>query len=260
MRTNYFMLLIVGIVILSSCSLRKRITYFQGEQGNTNEISRTYTPRLKADDLLSIIVSADDAATAEPFNIIDRDAPTVRGNSGYTTGAPASSGYLIDSAGMIEMPIIGELKVGGLNRMEATKLIQNKLTEYLTNPIVQIRIVNFKVTVLGDVRSPGTFTIPNERITILEAIGLAGDLTITGNRKNVKVVRNDGKRDFQTVIDLTSQEVFNSPVYYLEQNDIVYIEPNAGARTQSTVWAKVGTFFVSITSVVVSTIAVLTNK
>lgn len=259
MRTNYYIFVFAGVLLITSCGLRKKITYFQGDQNNSQEVSRTYTPRLKADDLLSIVVSADDPATAEPFNIIDRDAPTVRGNSGYSTGAPASSGYLIDSAGIIEMPIIGELKVGGLNRMEATKLIQEKLSEYLINPIVQIRIVNFKITVLGDVRSPGTFTIPNERITILEAIGLAGDLNITGNRKNVKVVRNDGKRDSQTVIDLTSQEVFNSPVYYLEQNDIVYIEPNAGARTQSTVWAKVGTFFVSITSVVVSTIAVLTN-
>lgn len=98
-----------------------------------------------------------------------------------------------------------------------------------------------------------------ERITILEAIGLAGDLTITGNRKNVRVIRNDGAKEKHYIVDLTSQEIFTSPVYYLDQNDVVYVEPNAGARTQSTVWAKAGTFFVSVSSVIVSTIAVITK-
>lgn len=259
MSARKYLVVLVGLLLMNSCGLRKKITYFQGDETSTTSVSRSYTPVFKADDLLSILVTADDPETAEAFNLNDAPAIPTRGNSGYQTGAPSLVGYLIDSDGNIEMPVIGKVKVGGLNRMEATALIQEKLAEYLTNPIVQIRILNFKITVLGDVRSPGTFTIPNERITILEAIGLAGDLTITGNRKNVKVIRNDETAETQTVIDLTSQDVFNSPVYYLDQNDIVYIEPNAGARTQSTVWAKVGTFFVSITSVVVSTIAVITK-
>lgn len=258
MRIQQFAVLMTTILLLSACGLRKKITYFQGDSAESSSISKSYTPTFKADDLLTIVVSADDLMTAEPFNLVEKGNTAIRGNSGYVTGAPAPASYLINSDGMIEMPIIGEINVLGMSRTEATSLIQEKLTEYLTNPIVQIRIVNFKVTVLGDVRNPGTFTIPNERITILEAIGLAGDLTITGNRQNVKVIRNDGETDTQIVIDLTSQDVFNSPVYYLDQNDIVYIEPNAGARTQSTVWAKVGTFFVSITSVIVSTIAVIT--
>lgn len=261
MRIRKIHILFIGIFLLSACGLKKKVTYFQGEGTESSTVKRSYTPVFKSDDLLSIVVSADDPETAIQFNLVEPVSSTMqRGNAGYSTGAPALRGYLLDSAGFVEMPVLGKVKLGGLNRMEASNLLREKLKEYLTNPIVQIHILNFKVTVLGDVRSPGTFNIPNERITILEAIGLAGDLTITGNRKSVKVIRNEGGVETQTIVDLTSQDVFNSPVYYLDQNDVVYIEPNAAARTQSTIWAKTGTFFVSISSVIVSTIAVLTNK
>lgn len=249
---------LIAMLLISSCGLKKKLVYFQGE--DQIELSRySYTPVFKADDLLQITVTADDPETALPFNQADPSAGLVRGNLGYSTGAPVTTGYLIDSTGQVNMPVIGKVKVLGLNRVEATQLIEDKLKQYLSNPVVQIRIMNFRVTVLGDVRTPGTFTIPNERITILEAIGLAGDLTITGNRKSVTVIRNEGDSEKQFKIDLTSKEIFNSPVYYLDQNDVVYVEPNAGARTQSTVWAKAGTFFVSVSSVIVSTIAVITK-
>lgn len=257
-KINTLIVGVVALLLVSSCGLKKKILYFQGE--DQIEFSKnSYTPIFKADDLLQITVTADDPETAIPFNLADPSAGMQRGNLGYTTGAPVTSGYLIDSTGMINMPIVGKVTVLGLSRIEATSLIESKLKPYLSNPVVQVRIMNFRVTVLGDVKSPGTFTIPNERITILEAIGLAGDLSITGNRKSVVVIRNEGTTEKQYKIDLTSKDIFKSPVYYLDQNDVVYVEPNAGARTQSTVWAKAGTFFVSVSSVIVSTIAVITK-
>jgi len=157
------------------------------------------------------------------------------------------------------MPFIGEIKLGGLNRMEAIQLIQSKLSEYLKNPVVQIQILNYKVTVLGDVRAPGTYKIPNERITLLEAIGLAGDLKMTGQRTNVLVIRDINGRKAEYRIDLTSQDLFNSPVYYLSQNDVVYVEPNVTARTESTIWRTTGPIFISLTSLIVTTITLLTR-
>lgn len=245
------------LLALAGCNLDKKIVYFQDGSDSDVVVERKYTPIFKPNDLLSIVVTGDDMAVVEPFNLKDSPAIMQPTNSGYSSGAPAKSGYLLDADGVIRMPILGAINLKGLDRIQAAKLIEDKLQKYITNPVVHIRILNFKVTVLGDVRNPGTFSIPNERITLLEAIGLAGDLNITGNRKSVKVIRNDGDSERQYTIDLTSQSLFSSDVYYLDQNDVVYVEPNAAARTQSTVWAKTGPFFISISSLVVSTLAII---
>lgn len=254
---------IVGItlitLILSACNLDKKIVYFQSDEKETTNVSRTYAPIFKVNDLLSIVVTADNLDAAIPFNMQDSPIVVQPTNSGYSSGAPAKSGYLIDSNGNIKMPVLGELQVLGMTRSAAAKMIEEKLMQYLTNPIVNIRVLNFKITVLGDVKSPGTFSIPNERITLLEALGLAGDLNITANRKNIKVIRNDGSTEKHYSIDLTSQELFISDVYFLDQNDVVYVEPNTAAMTQSTLWAKTGPFFISFSSLIVSTIAILTK-
>lgn len=141
--------------------------------------------------------------------------------------------------------------------MQVVDTIQQLLTGYLKDPTVQIQIQNFKVTVLGDVKAPGTFKIPNERITVLEAIGLAGDLKMTGVRKNVLVIRDSSgiKQEFR--IDLTKKDVFQSPVYYLKQNDVIYVQPNAAGRSEGTVWKTTGTIFISLTSLVVTTLALI---
>ncbi|MDX1653554.1 MAG: polysaccharide export protein, partial [Brumimicrobium sp.] len=124
---------------------------------------------------------------------------------------------------------------------------------------VSIQIQNFKVTVLGDVQSPGTFTIPNERITIIEAIGIAGDLKMTGNRKNLLVLRDRNGVKTEYRIDLTSKNVLNSPVYYLEQNDVIYVEPNAAARSTGTFWRTSGGIIISLTSLVITTVVLITK-
>lgn len=237
---------------LVSCTSKKKMIYFQGAlQSDTN---KNYTPVFHTDDLLSITVMGLDPASVIPYNL-----PVTNFNSnlgGYASGTPSPPGYLIDADGMIELPGIGKIKVAGLDRMAAIALIKEKLKDQVKDPTVNIRILNYKVTVLGEVKNPGTFTIPNERITLPEALGIAGDLSITGLRKNVLVIRDvDGKKT-QTRVDLTSNDLFASPVYYLHQNDVVYVEPNRAKINSSVVNTSNVSLVVSIISLLV-TMAVL---
>lgn len=259
MKTNiiYIVLISIFTMIISSCNTHKKLVYFQ-EGVLSSEQNANYTPVFKTDDLLSIIVSGDDLETTIPFNLAPSGSPQAL-NSGYSTGNIERTGYLIDNIGNIQMPIIGEIKLSGLTRSEANILITEKLKQYLTNPIVNIQVLNFKISVLGDVKRPGTYKIPNERITLLEAIGLSGDLNITGNRKNVLVIRdvNGIKEEFR--IDITSNDIFNSKAYYLEQNDVVYVEPNSAARNNSTVWKTSGSILISTAALIITTINLLTK-
>ena len=233
--------------------------YFNSEEIIKNsEVNKSYIPVFHTDDLLGINVSGIDQETVKPFNL-----PVIAGgsgnSSGYVTGTPSLLGYLIDADGNIDFPVVGKIKLLGLSRMEATELIKDKLKAYLNNPIVNIRILNYKITVLGDVRNPGTFNIPNERITLPEALGIAGDLNITGKRKNILVIRDvDGKKT-ETRVDLTSNELFSSPVFYLTQNDIVYIEPNRAKLNSSVVNASNVGIVISVISLI-TTIAVLLSR
>ena len=173
--------LITFILTIVSCNTHKKLIYFQEEISST-ENNSNYTPTFKTDDLLSIIISGDSPDAAIPFNLLQSGAPQTL-NSGYSTGNTERTGYLIDNTGNIQMPILGNISLIGLTRVEATKLIKEQLNQYISNPIVNIQVLNFKISVLGDVKKPGTYRIPNERITLIEAIGLSGDLNITGNRK-----------------------------------------------------------------------------
>jgi polysaccharide export outer membrane protein len=244
-----------ALLNLESCSTHEKIVYFQQGAADSTATQSNYTPIFNTDDFLSVVVTSDDPEAAIPFNF---PAGTQQNfNNGYTIGNPAPIGYLIDASGEIKLPIIGSLKVAGLNRMEATSLIEGKLQEYIKNPVVNIQIQNYKVTVLGDVRNPGTFKIPNERITVLEALGLAGDLKMTGGRKNVLVIRDENGKKTEYRLDLTSKALFSSPAYYLTQNDVVYVEPNTTARSESTLWRTTGPIFISLTSLVVTTVTLL---
>lgn len=245
------------ILIFTSCTSRKKLVYFQGGGEVNAETNKNYTPVFHTDDLLAITVMALDPESAKPFNLPLLNLTS--GNQGYATGAPVPPGYLIDAEGMVDMPVIGKFKLAGLTRMQATDLLKEKIGAYLKNPAVNIKILNYKVTVLGEVRNPGTFTIPNERITLPEALGIAGDLNITALRKNVLVIRDvDGKKT-ETRIDLTSKELFSSPVYYLHQNDIVYVEPNRAKVNSSVVNASNVGIVISIASLL-TTMAVLLSR
>lgn len=241
-----------------SCTSKKKIIYFQGQTSSqTSDLSANFNPVLKTDDLLGISVTGLDIDAAKPFN--PPQITTLNTNLGYLTGAPSLQGYLIDKNGEIEFPVIGKIKLSGLERTAAVELIKGKLKDYITNPIVNIRILNFKITVLGEVKNPGTFTIPNERISLPEAIGLAGDLAITGVRKNVLVIRDiDGKKT-EYRVNLTSKELFSSPVYYLNQNDIVYIEPNRAKINSSVINPSNAGIVISAVSLIVSVMVLLTR-
>ena len=229
--SNYFILTII-ISLTISCGSKQDIVYFQDVDsvGSSRSIN-SYIPIIRPDDMLSIVVSALDQDAVRPFNLTSVSFSAQDGGLGRAT----QQNYLVDVNGNIEFPVLGSLKVAGLNRNQATTLVKDMLREYIKDPIVNIRTLNFKVTVLGEVRNPGSYTISNERITLLEALGLAGDLTIQAERENVLVIREEnGKKTYHRV-NLTSEEVFNSPVYYLTQNDVIYVEPNNSRVKSSTV-------------------------
>ncbi len=249
---------LTGLILFQSCTSKKKVVYFSSaEKINSTDSNRNYTPVLRTDDFLSINVMALDIDAVKPFNLpVYSNNPN---NSTYTSGVPAAQGYLIDASGNIDFPVIGRVQLAGLNRMQATDLLKEKLKAYLPDPIVHIRILNFKITVLGEVRNPGSFSIPNERITLPEALGLAGDLNITGRRKNVLVIRDvDGKKT-ETRIDLTSKELFSSPVYYLNQNDIIYVEPNRARVNSSVVNPANAGIVISAVSLIVTVLALITR-
>ena len=237
-----FKQLLVGLLVSLSvgCASSKKVTYFQDEEGrNINETLLNYEPTIQKGDILSINVTAIESEAAVPFNIYE--------SQGTINKVPLP--YIVNADGKINFPVIGNILVSQIT----TKQLTNKLTElllpYLKNPIVNIRLTNFKITVLGEVKSPGSYPVLNERISIIEALGLAGDLTIYGKRKSVTLIREqDGKRTFNS-IDLTNKELFNSPYYYLAQNDVIYVEPNKTKVNSSAVGPN--------TSVIISSLSIL---
>ena len=247
---------LIVCVFIISCTNKKNLIYFQGSIGNT-ESNQSYNPALKSDDILSITVMGIDADAVKPFNIPTSNVSASNGS--YLQGAPSPPGYLIDPEGNVDFPVIGKIKLSGLTRSAAIDLLKEQLKPYLNNPTILIRILNYKITVLGDVRNPGTFTIPNERITLPEALGISGDLQITGVRKNVMVIRDVAGKKTETRVNLNSTDLFSSPVYYLQQNDLIYVEPNRSKINSSVVnTANVG-IVVSIISLFV-TMAILIKR
>jgi polysaccharide export outer membrane protein len=244
---------------LCSCTSKKNLVYFQGPAVVATEVSKSYSPILQKDDLLSILVMGQDPEAVVPFNLPPNMVIGVSSMGGYSQGAPTQPGYLIDAEGNIDFPVVGKLKLGGLTRPEAIALIREKLKEYVVKPNVNMRILNYKVTVLGEVKNPGTFTIPNERITLPEALGIAGDLLITGVRHDVLVIRDVDGKITETRIDLRKKDLFRSPVYYLQQNDIVYVEPNRARINSSVVNASNAGIAISVLSLLITMVTLLTR-
>lgn len=245
--------ILLFIISYSSCVSKKDVIYFQNDSINQNEVSNTYTTVFKTDDLLQITVSALDLESVKPFNL-----PLVSFSSDNTiVGNPQLQTFLIDSNGEIDFPILGKMKIAGMSREEFIKHLTDKLSDgYVNNPTINVRIANYKITVLGDVFKPGSYTIPNERITIFEAIALSGDLNISGVRNDIQVHREEnGKKNIYN-IDLLSKSVFTSPVYYLQQNDLIYVKQNY-AKSQYAVFNPNTGLFVSIASIFIALISII---
>jgi len=249
---NKFLLLLLT-VLLFSCASRKDLVYLQGIDDAKSYDSGTYEPKLQPDDLLSIIISAENPEVTVPFNL-----PQIQGNYEINNNQNGIKTYLVDNTGHIEFPVLGKVKLGGLTRSEATKKLSDLLSEYIKNPGINLRILNYKISVIGEVLNPGSYTIPGERITVLEAIGLAGDLSIYGKRNNILVIHEDAGKRTYTRIDLTSADVLNSPAYYLSQNDVVFVEPNK-TKLNSSVYGPNTAVLLSGVSVIISLLIFFRN-
>lgn len=257
MKKNIVILSILAITLVTSCASRKDLIYFQDEPLSGGYIDSSPEQLFyKADDILTITVSAADPVAAKPFNLATVTESIDLVNA---TGRERMQNYLVDYNGNIEFPVLGTLHIAGMTRIELTEMLKEKISEYATDPIINIRLVNFTVTIIGEVNSPGTYTIENERISLPEAIGLANDLTIFGQRKNVLLIREiDGKKKFAK-IDLTSVNSVSSPLYYLQQNDVLVVEPN-NARIRSANYNQNNAILISAIGTLTTIVAVFLIK
>lgn len=239
----FVVLALLLVLILPSCVVTKKSVYFTDLPDSA--VIRAITPAeykdpvIQPDDILSISIQTIDPATSAAVNQVS-SMPVIGASSASATGAQTISGFLVDKNGAVTMPMLGNIKVTGLTTYQARELIQTKASQFFRNPTVFVRFANYKITVIGEVARPATYTVPNEKVTLLDALGLAGDLTIYGKRENILLVRdNNGTKEFVR-FNLNSSDVFKSPYFYLKQNDVIYVEPGKGkvaannaARTQT---------------------------
>jgi len=242
---KYIFIVSIG-AFLTACVSSTKMIYFQKKSERPlKENLINFEPKIQAGDLLNINVSAIDKEAAAPFNLYE--------TTGFGIQKPIS--YLVDFDGTINFPALGRIKVQGLTNKEITSKLTHLLADYIKNPIVNVRIINFKVSVLGEVKNPGSYNVKSERISIFDAIAMAGDLTIVGKRGNVKLLREqNGIRKFVT-LDLTDERIVNSPYFYLVQNDVIYVAPNKTKINTSAQSASAGIIISSI-STLISLIAI----
>lgn len=246
-KTSSYLLL---LLMLFSCTSGKDIVYYQNidEVNTPKDNSISYEVKIQPDDLLMIIVSAEDPEIAVPFNLTSINIANAA-NPEMAIGRQIMQSYLVDKNGNIEFPILGKLKIGGLTRTQVLELLKEKIGVYIKNPIINIRITNFKVALQGEVTAPGTYNIASERVTLIEALSLARDLTIYGKRNNILVIRESNGVKSYNRVDVTKADFINSPFYYLAQNDVVYVEPNKTKVNAAAVGPN--------TSVIISAISIL---
>ena len=256
-----FGILLLATTLLSSCGTTKQIAYLQNSDSIDFAQSRfLYDARIMPKDQITISVNTTTPEASVPFNLLLQNS--------YTQGRSVSSAsstlmpYLVDNDGFINFPIVGRMKVGGLTKAEAEQLVTEKIRPYMAeseNPVVTVTMASYSVSVLGEVNHPGTFQVSREKITILEALAQAGDLTIYGVRDRVKLIREDatGKKSIET-LNLCDANIINSPYYYLQQNDVVYVEPNK-IKAQNSKVGQTTTLWFSATSILVSLTSLLYN-
>lgn len=259
--------LLVTLCFLSACSSSKRITYLQESQDFYKEVSKVpklYDAKIKIKDMLTISVSCSQPEVTAPFNLVVSSPTTANmGAYNYASSQPTLQIYQVDNEGDIYFPVIGKLHIEGMTKSELEKFIVLKLRKYIQEeiPTVIVRFIDYKFSVLGEVNRPGQYTSGSNKVNIFEALAQAGDMTIYGRRDNVKLVRedNEGKQNI-VILDLTQEDIIDSPYYYLEQNDIIYVEPNkaksrsARVSSTTTVWLTATSILVSIASLITTII------
>lgn len=252
-----FLLTALVAVLLNSCGVKyETIPYFKDlPAGNLAEdINNQTVLKIQKNDILAITVSSLDDKSDAYFNLGNMGAVQV--GSGGSSSTP--NGFIVDQQGNVQLPYLGSLKIEGLSTYEARKLIETRLEEgkFLVKPVVNLRLVNFKISILGDVLRPGVYPVQSERITIIEALALAGDLSITAKRSDVLLIRENLGRRQQIRLDLQSKDIFNSSYYYLENNDVILVTPSAAK------YASVDASYrnVSILISAISVIAILISR
>lgn len=256
------LLLLLSILMLGSCVSRQQLTYFRSlSENNAKTINEQLPdlpePTVKINDALIITVTALDPEAVLPYNL-----PSVSYATPTSSTEPTAASYqyyTVDAQGCIDFPVLGKLHVEGLTQSEVINLVQQKLQGQIVNPIVTMRFLDAKVTVLGEVKSPGNYSLNNGRMTLLEALGAAGDVTQYGRRDNVLIIRDvRGQLEFAR-LDLSTNDLFTSPYFYLQQNDVVVVEPNQ-ARTTSNqsigLWLSMVGTVASAATVVVSVLSI----
>lgn len=257
---NKFVLPLLALLLFSACASHKQVPYFQNI--DTVDLSKSqylYDARIMPKDQLTITVSTINSDAAIPFNLT---VPTPMSAGRSVTSQAGLQIYLVDNDGNINFPIVGQLHVGGMTKSEAETMIQEKIKPYMAreeNPIVTVRMSGYQISVLGEVSSPGTYMVTREKISILEALAQAGDLTIYGQRKNVQLIREDATgRKSVHYFDLTDANIINSPYFYLQQNDVVYVTPNKVKARNSDISSSTTIWF-SVTSILFSATSLLLN-
>lgn len=254
---RYTLILTIGLILLTSCVSRKKVVYFSGEMTETTDSRPSLI--IEVGDIVDINVFGSDPDISKPFN----QSPEVQQGyhvTTYESGTPIRLGYLVHNDSTVSLPVVGRVKLAGMYYDQAMRHLEEVYKNYFEQPQVSLNIVNFKITVLGEVVNPGTFNVPNQRITVVEALGVAGDLKITARRDNILVIRHENGQKKTYRLDLTKMDVVNSPAYYLKQNDIVYVEPSSKSRYEASILRSAGGALISITSLIVSTVILITSK
>lgn len=252
---------IVFAMLLGSCGNTKNVAYLKNsDEVDLTKSSYLYDARIMPKDQLTITVSTTDQNAAIPFNLTVPTPYTAASRSSYSQAMLQM--YLVDNEGNINFPIVGTIHLGGMTKAEAENYIQDQIRPYMAegqNPIVTVRMSTYQITVLGEVARPGSFPVSREKITILEALAQAGDLTIYGQRENVKLIREDsqGKKVIYE-INLNDANLINLPYYYLQQNDVLYVTPNK-VKAQNSSVGSMTTLWFSATSILISLTSLLYN-
>ena len=250
-------LVLLSILSFTSCMSTKKVVYFQNKDSIDVTLSRQlYDAKIMPKDILQITVFTTDPEAATPFNLGGQTSAT------QSSGQNSVLSYLVDNDGDIVLPVIGKIHLGGMTKNEAESYIKGLIKPYMSeseNPVVHVRMANYKFAVIGEVGGPGVYTATNEKINIIEALAMAGDLTLYGERDKIFLLRenSDGQKEFHR-LNINDANIISSPYYYLQQNDIVYVEPNKTKarneyyRTSTSMWFSLGSILMSITTFILA--------
>jgi len=256
---SILVLSLLPLLLGTGCATYKNTTYFRDIPDSLKkeaiiDLAAYDQPRIQPGDLLYISIQTLDPQSSNPITGSTSNAAYVtQATSTLTPGSSTAPTYLIDRNGKIELPLVGIAKLSGLTTSEARDTIRNRASLYYKNPVVNVRFANFNITVLGEVNRPAQYTVPSERVTILDAIGMAGDLTIYGKRENVLLVREENGQKKAVRFNLNATELMSSPYFYLKQNDVVYVEPTkARAAANDAVRDRNLTYLITISTSIIS--------